>query len=103
MTANGSRRIKLRLIDSAKSVASNYRAVCRARSRAEFIAKIGVVREEADESIGWLETLNRKKYVDKNLAEPILKEANEITPIMNASYQAAKRGERPPPDSPIPE
>ncbi len=100
---DGSRKIKLQLIDSATSVASNYRAVCRARSRAEFIAKIGLVREEADESVGWLETLIRKKYVDKKLADPILKEANEITAIMNASYQTAKRRKNPPPpESPIP-
>ena len=101
---DGSRRIKQQLIDSATSVASNYRAVCRARSRAEFIAKIGLVREEADESVGWLETLIRKKYVDKKLADPILKEANEITAIMNASYQTAKRRKKPPPpESSIPE
>ena len=96
-------KIKSQLIDSATSVASNYRAACRARSRAEFIAKIGVVREEADESVGWLAMLIRKNYVKKELAEPILKEAGELTAIMNASFQTAKRGKKPPDQSSIDE
>ena len=51
------RRVGQQLIDSATSVAANYRAACRARSRAEFISKLGTVLEEADESLFWLELL----------------------------------------------
>ena len=50
----GTRRIGWQLIDAATSVYANYRAPCRARSRAEFIAKIGVVTEESDECVGWV-------------------------------------------------
>src|SRR6266571_6754173 len=51
------RAVANQIIRSATSVAANYRAACRARSRAEFIAKIGVVEEEADESAFWMELI----------------------------------------------
>jgi four helix bundle protein len=84
-------KIKSQLLDAATSVASNYRAACRARSRAEFIAKIGVMREEADESQGWLEMLVRKKACSPEDASALIREANELTAIMNASYWTASR------------
>jgi len=101
--SDGAQAIKRQLIDSATSVAANYRAACRARSRAEFVSKMGLVREEADESVGWLEMLIRQKYVRKELADPVLKEANELTAITSASYKTAKRGRKPPPKSSLPE
>ena len=84
-------KIKSQLLDAATSVASNYRAACRARSRAEFIAKIGVVREEADESQGWLEMLARKKACKQETVLALIQEANELTAIMNSSYTTASR------------
>lgn len=84
-------KIKGQLLDAATSVAANYRAACRARSRAEFIAKIGVVREEADESHGWLLMLVRKKACKSEAAAALVQEADELTAIMNASYGTASR------------
>lgn len=78
------------LLRCGTSVAANYRAVCRARSKAEFIARIGVVAEEADESVLWLELLEDTEILtSKQLAE-ILKEAKELAAIFSASYMTAK-------------
>lgn len=73
------------LLRSSSSVAANYRAVCRARSQAEFIAKLGIVIEEADESVLWLELLIESLIVSEKNAGSLLKEANEILSIMSAS------------------
>jgi four helix bundle protein len=84
------RTIGNQLIRSGTSVAANYRASCRARSRAEFIAKIGVVIEEADESAFWLEMI-----VDIGLMKPksvvsLLAESNELIAIFVASSKTAR-------------
>lgn len=79
------------LVRSGTSVASNYRAACRARSRAEFIAKIGVVEEEADESAFWLELVIAHKLMQETLVRPLLEEAEELTAIMAASRISASR------------
>ncbi|HLX11849.1 MAG TPA: four helix bundle protein [Bacteroidota bacterium] len=79
------------LIRSGTSVGANYRAACRSRSRAEFIAKIGVVEEEADESAFWLELLIDGKIIDAKLIEPLLQEANELVRIMAASRKSAMK------------
>ncbi len=76
------------------SVASNYRSACRARSRAEFIAKIGVLEEEADESAFWLELVVAHKLMQETLVRPLLKEAEELTAIMAASRISASRNLR---------
>ena len=85
------RRITAQLIDAATSVAANYRAACRARSRAEFVSKMAIVREEADESEGWITMLVDIKALPIDAAEPCRKEASELTAIANASYLTAKR------------
>ena len=85
------RKITGQLIDAASSVAANYRAACRARSQAEFVAKMAIVREEADESEGWLAMLVDIKALSATDAEPYLKEASELTAIANSSYKTAKR------------
>jgi four helix bundle protein len=72
------------------SVAANYRAVCRARSKAEFIARLGVVAEEADESVFWLEMIEETKMLNPKLVEEILKEARELAAIFSASLRTAK-------------
>jgi four helix bundle protein len=72
-------------------VAANYRAVCRARSKAEFIARIGIVAEEADEAVLWIELLTESGIVKQELTEDLLKEAKELSAILTASQQTAKR------------
>jgi len=79
------------LLRSGTSVAANYRAACRARSRAEFISKIGVVVEEADESAFWIEVLCDAGIVKKERVGELLKEAQELTAIFTVSRQTAKR------------
>jgi len=79
------------LIDSSGSTDSNYRATCRARSDAEFIAKIGIALEEADESKGWLELLVSSNQVSIDEAAPLIKEANELVSIFVTSHKTAKR------------
>lgn len=77
------------IMRSSTSVAANYRAACRARSRAEFIAKLGVVEEEADETAFWLELIIDSKIRSKTQIEPLLKEAGELVAIMAASRKSA--------------
>ena len=78
------------LLRCGTSVAANYRAACRARSKAEFIARIGVVVEEADESALWIELLSDSGTVKKERVEDLLKEAKELTAIFTASRETAK-------------
>ena len=77
------------LIRSGTSVGANYRATCRARSKAEFIAKIGVVEEEADESGFWMELIIEGGLLPSKNLEALLAEANELTAIMAASRKSA--------------
>jgi four helix bundle protein len=83
------RAIANQIIRSATSVAANYRAACRARSRAEFIAKSGVVEEEADETAFWLELIIDSGIRSETQIEPLLKEAGELVAIMAASRKSA--------------
>ena len=84
------RIIGKQLLRSGTSVAANYRAVCRARSRAEFIAKIGVVVEEADETVFWLELLADGGIIKAETLAGLLKEANELLAIFAASQRTAR-------------
>lgn len=77
------------LIRSGTSVGANYRAACRGRSKAEFVSKIGVVAEEADESAFWLELIMDSGLLPKNTVEPLLREANELAAIFIASVKTA--------------
>jgi four helix bundle protein len=72
------RVIANQIMRSATSVGANYRAACRARSRAEFISKIGVVEEEADETAFWLELIIESKIRRAKQIAPLLDEANEL-------------------------
>ena len=83
------RAIAKQIIRSATSVAANYRVACRARSRAEFIAKIGVVEEEADESCFWLELIIDSGLLTEERIRPLLSEAGELVAIMAASRKSA--------------
>jgi four helix bundle protein len=71
-------------------VAANYRAVCRSRSKAEFVARIGLVVEEADEAVLWLEWLGESGVVSGEKTNELLGEARELTAIFTASQQTAR-------------
>lgn len=78
------------LIRSAGSVGSNYRAACRGKSTADFIYKIEVVIEEADESMYWLEVSEEASLLEKSKTRPLIKEANELVSIFVATVKTSK-------------
>jgi len=78
------------VLRSGTSIAANYRAVCRARSKAEFVAKMGVVVEEADETVFWLECLLEAGIVRPELLADLINEANELLAIFAASQRTAR-------------
>jgi len=78
------------VLRSGTSVAANYRAVCRSRSRADFISKLAVVTEEADETVFWLELLVETRIVREVQLEQLLMEANELIRIFGSSLHTAK-------------
>jgi four helix bundle protein len=82
---------------SATGVAANYRAACRSRSDAEFVARVGVVLEEADESAFWMEVVTESGLSRQPQAIGLLDEANQLTAIFAASSITARnRLKRPP-------
>ena len=83
--------VAVQLIRNGTSVAANYRAACRARSKAEFIAKLGVVEEEADESAFWLELIIETDLLSAGKVKPLLTEAGEIVAIIASSKKTASR------------
>ena len=85
------RTIGGQLVRSGTSVAANYRAACRARSKAEFISRLGVVEEEADESALWLELIMESQFMKKALVQPLWIEADEIVAIMTSSRKSAAK------------
>jgi len=85
------RVIGRQLLRSGTSVGANYRAACRARSRAEFIAKLGVVLEESDESLFWLELLLEGEIIREEQLRALITEAKELTSIFVTSLRTAKR------------
>ena len=85
-----SRALASQVVRSGTSVAANYRAACRARSQAEFIAKMGIVEEEADETLFWLELLEESQIVPSAKLELIKQEANELIAITVASIKTAR-------------
>jgi len=84
------RRIIPQLLDSAGSTASNYRSACRGRSNREFIAKLGVAAEEADETKGWLQALLDAGLGDAAELAALVSEADELTAIFVASQKTAR-------------
>ena len=91
LPANGEARILgKQVLRSGTSVGANYRAACRARSKAEFIAKLGIVLEEADETIFWLELLLEGGIVKREKLSDLLKEAHELMSIFVTSLCTAK-------------
>jgi four helix bundle protein len=84
------RVIGKQVLRSGTSVAANYRAVCRARSKAEFVAKMGVVVEEIDETVFWLELLVEAGILAQSRMESLQKEATELLAIFAASQHTAR-------------
>jgi len=79
------------LIRSGTSVAANYRTACRARSNADFISKITIVEEEADETLFWLELIEETNIFKKEILQEAKKEANELTAIFTAAGKTARQ------------
>src|SRR6476659_11426051 len=89
------RALASQIVRSGTSVAANYRAACRARSIADFIAKMGLVEEEADETLFWLELLEESELVTAAKVTAIKEEANELIAITVASIKTARRNRVP--------
>ena len=87
------RLIGNQIFKSGTSVAANYRAACRGRSKAEFIAKLGIVEEEADETLFWLEVIEEMNICDydPSSVDSLMRECDEIIAIMVSSVKTAKR------------
>jgi len=84
--------ISRQLVRSVTSVAANYRAACRARSQREFVAKMGIVEEEADETTFWLELLDDCALAPTALIAPLTRESGELLAITVASIRTARMG-----------
>jgi four helix bundle protein len=84
------------LVRAATSVGANYRAACRARSHAEFVAKLQIVQEEADETQYWLELLFRTGVVGEQEFRPLEREAAELTAIFTSSAATARKNKNSP-------
>ena len=78
------------LIRCGTSVGANYRAASRARSEADFIAKLGIIEEEADESMFWLELLIETEIVKKEMLDSLLQETNEIVAMTVSSINTTR-------------
>ena len=87
------RAIGSQLVRSGTSVGANYRAACRSRSRAEFAAKLGVVAEEADETVYWLEVIRDGNLLAAKKLTDLLKEADELTAIFTAGRRTSSRNQ----------
>lgn len=87
-----SKVITYQIIKSATSTAANYRAACRAKSRKDFVAKLGIVEEECDETIFWLELINEAKLIDNVSVNPLITESTILLSIVVASIKTASKG-----------
>src|SRR5205814_9082259 len=88
------RIIGRQFLRAGTSLAANYRAACRARSAADFISKVSIVTEEADETLFWFELLVEADLISAKLAEPLMSECAELLRIFAASLATAKAGSR---------
>jgi len=79
------------LVRSATSVAANYRSACKARSKADFLSKLGIVEEEADETQLWLELIIESRMIKSTRIEGLLNEVRQLTAIMAASRITARK------------
>lgn len=81
------RVIANQIVKSGSSVGANYRAVCRARSDREFVSKMNIVLEEADETLFWIEIIIAKQWMSNPELEAIWKEGNELTALFVSSLK----------------
>jgi len=79
------------LFRSGTSVGANYRAACRARSKADFISKLSIVLEETDESLYWMEIIDESRTANSKLLPDLMQEAKELIAIFVSSLNTAKR------------
>ena len=79
------------LLRSGTSVGANYRSACRAKSTADFISKMGIVEEETDESLYWIELLIEAGIIESKRLESLMKEADELLAITVSSIKTARR------------
>jgi four helix bundle protein len=89
--ASGAEMVARQIMRSSSSVAANYRAACRAKSDADFINKLKIVEEEADETLFWLEFIQEAEIIKRNLLENITKESKELVAIFTASVKTSKQ------------
>jgi four helix bundle protein len=87
--------IARQIVRSGMSVGANYRAVCRAKSRADFISKLGIVEEECDETLYWMELLVESEKVKMHAVNDLMNEANQILAIVVASINTARSKSNP--------
>ena len=90
----GGRQASDQLLDAATSIGANYRASARARSRDEFIAKLGTVNKEADEAVYWLEFIHNVQLADAARVDELLDEAKQLRAIFAKSCGTAKQNRR---------
>jgi four helix bundle protein len=86
----GAQTLGKQLLRSGISVGPNYRAVCRAKSKSDFIHKLCIVEEECDESLFWMEMLADNNLVKPSCLQGLMKEANEILAIVVSSAKTAR-------------
>lgn len=98
---SGGRAIANQLVRSGTAIGANYRAACRSRSRAEFAAKLGIVAEESDETVYWLELIGESELLQEHRLREILKEANELTAIFTSARRTSSKSNIKPPTSNI--
>ncbi len=84
------RLIGNQIFRSGTSVAANYRAACRARSKADFISKLAIVEEEADETLFWLELIDEMEIIDKTSLDALIQENDEIIAIIVSSIKKVR-------------
>jgi four helix bundle protein len=80
------------ILRSGTSISANYRAACRARSRADFVAKLAIVEEEADETVYWVELLTQSGIMKASRIEKLTKEADELVAIITAARKTSEHG-----------
>ena len=85
------RLIGNQIFRSGTSVAANYRAACRGRSKAEFISKLAIVEEEADETMLWLELIKEMSIYDDQMIDQLIRESNEIIAIIVSSIRTTRK------------
>ncbi len=90
----GSRNAYDQIVRSSSGASSNYDAARRARSRKEFVAKIGVAVEESDETVGWFQKIVKSRYAPEPAVAELWDEAKQLRAILAASYATARRNLR---------